>query len=136
MCRRVLEVELANPLNEALHAALLEDAHQGRLESLAGIRGDLGNSRLASRTLLDVAAGDLLELKVSGDVGRDKDVCKLARGHEELGDEVDVPVVQAAVLLPGLGALGVVAILLVELLLSRNMLATSTAYNNSSRRIR
>jgi hypothetical protein len=115
VCRRVLGVERAHPLDEALHAALLKEAHQGRLEGLAGVRGHLGDGGFGGAALLDVAAGDLLELEVAGDVGRDEDVGQLARRHEELGHQVDVPVVEAAVLGPGLGALGVVAIALEEL---------------------
>ena len=62
-----------------------------------------------------IAARNLLELEVSGDVGGDEDVGQLARGHEELGDEVDVPVVETAIFLPRLLALVEVAILLEEL---------------------
>jgi hypothetical protein len=54
----------------------------------------------------------LLELEVAGDVSGDEDVGELARRHEELGHQIDVPVIQAAVLFPGLGALGIIAILL------------------------
>jgi hypothetical protein len=50
--------------------------------------------------LLYVASGNLLELEVLCDVGRDEDVGELAVGHEELWYEVDVPVVHASVLLP------------------------------------
>ena len=113
--RGILGVEGSNPLDEGLHPALLEDAHEGRLESLASIRGDLSNGSLGARALLNVAAGDLLELEVTGDIGGDEDIGQLARGHEELGNEVDVPVVDSAVLLPGLLASLVVAILLEEL---------------------
>ena len=62
-----------------------------------------------------IAARNLLELEVSGDVGGDEDVGQLARGHEELGDEVDVPVVETAIFLPRLLALVVVAVFLEEL---------------------
>lgn len=115
VCRSIVNVEGANPLDEALHAALLEDAHQGGLEGLASIRGDLGDSGLGAGTLLHKAPCDLLELEVSGDIGGDEDVGQLAGGHEELGDQVDVPVVRATVFLPWLVALAVVAVLLEEL---------------------
>lgn len=115
MRSRVLQFERANPLNETLHSALLEDAHQGRAQSLSGIRGNLGNGCLGTRTLLDEAAGNLLELEVSGDIGGDEDVGELARGHEKLGYEIDVPVVESAILLPWLLALLVVAVFLEEL---------------------
>jgi hypothetical protein len=111
----VLGVEGANPLDEALHAALLEDAHQGGAESLSGVRGDLGDGGLGALALLDIAASDLLELEVSCDIGGDENVGELARGHEELGDEVDAPVIEAAVFRPWLLALLVVAVLLEQL---------------------
>lgn len=109
----VLGVEGANPLDEGLHATLLKDTHEGRLESLASIRGDLGDGGLGGSALLNVAAGNLLELEVAGDVGGDENVGQLARGHEQLGNKVNVPVVETAILLPGL-ARGV-AVLLEEL---------------------
>ena len=117
--RRVIGLECANPFDERLHAALLENAHERRSESLHGVRRHLGHGGLVAGALLDVASGDLLELEVSGDVGGHEDVGELARGHEELGDEVDVPVVQSAVLLPRLRASCIVAMLLEELLLRR-----------------
>ena len=115
MCRGVLGVESANPLNEGLHASLLEDTHEGRSQSLGGIRGHLGDGSLVGGTLLDVAASDLLELKVSCNIGRDENVGQFAGGHEELGDKVDVPVVEATILLPGLLAFAEVSVLLEEL---------------------
>jgi hypothetical protein len=66
--------------------------------------------------LLHVAAGYLFEFKIPGDIGRYQDVRELARGHEELGDQVDVPVVETTILLPRFRALCVVAILLEKLL--------------------
>lgn len=115
MCRGVLGVESANPLNEGLHASLLEDTHEGRSQSLGGIRGHLGDGCLVGGTLLDVAASDLLELEISCDIGRDENVGQFAGGHEELGDKVDVPVVEATILLPGLLAFAEVSVLLEEL---------------------
>jgi hypothetical protein len=115
VCGGVLGVEAANPLDKGLHASLLEESHKGRSESLSGIGGNLGNSGLVGGTLLDVAASDLLELKVSCNIGRDENVGQLAGGHKELGDEIDVPVVEAAILLPGLLTLTEVSVLLEEL---------------------
>lgn len=115
MCRGVLGVESANPLNEGLHASLLEDTHERRSQSLGGIRGHLGDGSLVGGTLLDVAASDLLELEVPCDIGRNENVGQLAGGHEELGDKVDVPVVEAAILLPGILAFAEVSVLLEEL---------------------
>jgi hypothetical protein len=115
VCRGVLGVESANPLNEGLHASLLEDTHEGRSQSLGGIRGHLGDGSLVGGTLLDVAASDLLELEISCDIGRDENVGQFAGGHEELRDKVDVPVVEATILLPGLLAFAEVSVLLEEL---------------------
>ena len=115
MCGRVLGVELANPLDERLHPSLLKDAHERGLESLSSIRGDLGNGGLGTSTLLDEAARHLLELEIAGHFGGDENVGKLARGHEELGDEINVPVVGTAILFPGLLALAEVSILLEKL---------------------
>ncbi len=115
MCLGVVNIECPNPLDEGLHAALLEDAHEGRAESLGSIRRNLGNGGLVTVALLDEATGDLSEFKVTGDIGGDKDVGQLARGHEELGDQVDVPVVGTAVLLPRLFTVLEVAIFLEEL---------------------
>jgi hypothetical protein len=116
---RVLEIKGANPLDEGLHTSLLEDSHEGGLESLAGIRRHLGNGGLVRGTLLDIAASNLFELEISGNIGGDEDVGQLSRGHEELGNEVDVPVVESAVVLPRLLAGLEVAILFEELNLPR-----------------
>lgn len=117
----ILGIESSNPLNEGLHPALLEDTHQRGLEGFASIGWDLGDGGLGTGTLLDVAASNLLELEVTSDVGRHEDVGQLARGHEELGDQINVPVVHTAVLLPGLLAGLVVAILLEELYVEDNI---------------
>jgi hypothetical protein len=111
----VLLVEFSNPLQEFLSPTLLEQTHQRRTQSLAGIRRHLGNGRLGTLALLHIAARNLLELEISCHIGGDQDVCQLAVGHEELGDQVDVPVVDSSVLLPGFLASGDVAVLLEEL---------------------
>ena len=112
---RVALLERANPLEEAPRPPLLEKTHKRRPQSLAGIRRNPGDSCLGTLALLHETASNLLELEVSGDVGGHEDVGQLAGGHEQLGDQVDVPVVGAAVFLPWLVALAVVAVLLEEL---------------------
>ena len=130
--RRVLDIKCPDPLDETLHAALLKDAHQGRPQGLAGVGRDLGDGGLGARSLLDEATSDLLELEIAGDISRNEDVGKLARRHEELGHQVDVPVVQATVILPWLGVLGIVAILLEELRMRKvGMLATDQGFSGS-----
>ena len=115
MSFRVVYIEGAYPLDEALHASFLEDAHEWGAESLSSIGGNLGNGGLGTLALLDEAAGDLPEFQVAGDVGRDQDVGQLAGRHEELGNQVDVPIVGTTVLLPGLLALLEVSIFLEQL---------------------
>jgi hypothetical protein len=115
VCAGILGVETANPLDERLHASLLKESHKGGSQSLSGIRRNLGDGGLVGGTLLDVAASDLLELEISCDIGRDENVGQFAGGHEELGDKVDVPVVEATILLPGLLAFAEVSVLLEEL---------------------
>jgi hypothetical protein len=104
VCSRVLCLVCANPLEEVAGPALLKETHQRRTQRLASIRGNLGDGGLGSSALLNVAAGDLLELKVLCDVGGNEDVGEFTVGHQKLGDEVDVPVVDATVLLPWLAS--------------------------------
>lgn len=100
MCRWVILLVCAHPLEEVSRPSLLEQTHQGRSQRLAGIRRNLCDGRLGAVALLYVAASNLLELEVFRDVGRDEDVGEFAVGHEKLGNKVNVPVVHAAVLLP------------------------------------
>ena len=102
MSRRIVLVEVAGPLEELLHPPLLEKSHQGRLESLLGVRGHLRHGSLRSATLLHIASCYLLEVEISGDVGGDENVGQFTVGHQELGHEVDVPVVGSSIFLPGL----------------------------------
>lgn len=64
---------------------------------------------------MHIAASHLSELKVSSNIGRDEDIGQLSTGHEKLGDEIDVPVIDAAILLPWLLPLIIVAVFLEEL---------------------
>lgn len=132
MTGRVGNVEGSNPLNEPLHSPLLKQTHQRRSQSLSRIRGNLCNSRPRPGALLDVAARHLSKLQVSCDIGRDENVGQLAAGHEEFGNEINVPVVDSAVLLPWLLALVVVSVLLEELDYVRGLLADSTLYDTYS----
>lgn len=58
----------------------------------------------------------MLELEISRDVGGDENVGEFAVCHQQLGHQVDVPIVDTAVLLPWFCACGEVAILLEEVL--------------------
>lgn len=115
MGSRVLLLELSNPLEELLGSSLLEQTHQRGPQSLTGVRGHLGHGRLGSLALLDIAAGDLLELQVSRNISGDQDVGQLSVCHQQLGDQVDVPVVDPPILLPRLLAGAEVAVLLEQL---------------------
>ncbi len=108
-------VEGSDPLNEGLHSPLLEYAHKGRCESLSGIRWHLCNGSLAASSLLHEGSSNLLELAGCGNVGGEENVAQLSAGHEELGDQVNVPVVGATVLLPRLLSFWIVSELLEEL---------------------
>jgi hypothetical protein len=72
-------------LEEVTSASLLEETHERARDGLHLGRRDLGDAAVA----VDVRGGDLLKLEVSGDVGVNEDTSELARGHHELGDEVD-----------------------------------------------
>lgn len=119
-------VEFAHPLQELLGSPLLKHAHEGRTQSFTGIRGHLGDGGLGTLSLLDVAARNLLELEVSRDIGGNQNVGQVAIGHQQLGNQVDVPVVDTAILLPGLLAGANVAVLLKELQGVNQLLATLT----------
>lgn len=112
---RVILFEFTNPFQELLRSPLLKHSHQRRAQGLVGIRGDLGHVGLAAVALLDVAASNLLELKVSRNIGGNQDIRQLAVGHQQLGDQVDVPVVDPSILLPGFLAGANVAVLLEQL---------------------
>lgn len=62
-----------------------------------------------------IASCHLSEFKVSGNVGRDEDIGQLSTGHKELGYEVDVPVVDTAILLPWFLPFVIVSVFLEEL---------------------
>lgn len=112
VCGGILGVKAADPFYKGLHPSLLKETHQGRFQGFAGVGGDFGYGSLGTEALLDVAAGNLFELEIARDVGGDEDVGQFARRHEELGDEIDVPVVGPTVLFPWLVTFFEVAILL------------------------
>ena len=72
-------------LEEFLRPALFEQAHQRALDGFHLRTRDLGDLALA----VHVAARDLLELEVAGDIGVDEDLGELARGDDELGNEIN-----------------------------------------------
>ena len=112
---RIALIIFTNPLKELLRPSLLEQTHQGRPESFTSIRRDLGHGSFGAATLLNIAPRNLSELEVSGDVGGNEDIGQVAVRHKQLGNEIDVPAVGAAVFLPWLLALFYVSIHLEEL---------------------
>lgn len=98
----VILLVCANPFQEVPRPTFLKETHEWRSERLAGVRRYFGNGCLGTLALLDIAACNLLELEILCHVGGDEDIGELAVGHEKLGNEVDVPVVDAPVLLPWL----------------------------------
>lgn len=98
-----VEVEVPAPL-------LLEEPHEGTLEGLGVVGGDLvddglgGGEEAALLLLVDVGAVDALPLEVARDLGVEEHLDQVAVGHDELGDQVHVPVPVVPVLLGGLGA--------------------------------
>lgn len=112
---RILILEAADKLEELLRPALLEYTHERASQCLSRSIRYFRHCSPRSAALLNVAACNLLELQVSCHIGRDEDVCEFAVRHEELRDEIDVPVVGAAILLPWLLAFCVVAIFLEKL---------------------
>lgn len=130
MSSRVILLEFTNPFQELLRSPLLKHSHQRRAQGLVCIRGDLGHVSLAALALLDVAASNLLELKISCNIGGNQDIRQLAVGHQQLGDQVDVPVVDPAILLPGLLAGVDVAVLLEQLETNTDPLAMQNNMTN------
>ena len=112
---RVFRLEFANPFQELLSPALLEHAHGRRAQSFTCVGRHLGHSGLGTLSLLDVATGNLLELEVSRNIGRNQNVRQLAICHQQLRHQIHVPVVDAAILLPGLLAGGDGAVFLEKL---------------------
>lgn len=108
--RGLVVLVLADVLEELGAAALLEEGHQGRLESVRVRHGDLVDLPPAE----DVAASDGAELEVALHVGVDEHGHKTARGHDELGDNVHVVVAGLAEAFGGLGAALVLLEQLVE----------------------
>lgn len=116
VCGWVILVECSDKLQEVPGTSLLKQPHQRTAESLTSIGWNLCDGSFGTTALLHITACNLLELEVSGNIGGDEDVGEFSIGHEKFGDKIDVPVIDTSVLLPWLGAFGVVAVLLEELL--------------------
>lgn len=127
MSRGVFLLEFAHPLQELLSPSLLEHAHQGGAQSFTRVGGHLRHRSLGSLALLDIAAGNLLKFQVSCDIGGDQDIRQLAVGHQELRDQIDVPVVDTTIFLPRFLAGGNVAVFLEQLQRSSLLVTSNNA---------
>ena len=85
MGRRVLVLPVLQELKELLCAALFKDPHKRTPDGLHLSAGNLRDPAVA----VDEAAGDLLELEITSDIGVDEDLGQFSRGDDELGHEVD-----------------------------------------------
>lgn len=80
----VIILPVLQELEKLLRPPLLKEAHERAPDSLHLVTRDLRDLPVA----VHEAARDLLELEVPGDVGVHEDLGELARGDDELGDQV------------------------------------------------
>lgn len=88
MCGRIFILPSLQELKELLSSALFEDTHEGTLHSLHLGAGDLRNLPIP----VDVAARDLLEFEVPGDLSVNQDLGHFTGSKDELGYQIDVVV--------------------------------------------
>lgn len=119
MCSGVVLFKSSNPLQELFRPSLFKQSHQRRAQCFGSGGRNFSHSRPGPCSLLHKAACDLLEFKVSSDIGGNEDVREFAIGHEQFGYEVDVPVVDSAVFLPRFLTVLEVAIFLEQLFQQR-----------------
>ena len=106
----VTKIDLLHRLVEVGKSLLLEEAHEWGLESLHLIGWHLVDDvlgRAEQTTLLclhHVGGINTLPLEVAGDLGVEEHLDELTVGHNELGDQVHIPVSVVAVLLGWLSA--------------------------------
>ena len=81
MCGWIIFFEMTDKLQKVSCSPLFEKTHQGTPKCLTGVRRDFCNSGFWAITLLNIAASNLFEFEVSGDVGRDENVCEFTVGH-------------------------------------------------------
>lgn len=83
----VVLLQILNVEEEVAETTLLEDPHEVGVESLLVVSGHFGDFP----GLVHVAAFDRLELEVASDARVDEQLDELPVGHQELRDQVDVP---------------------------------------------
>ena len=111
---RIILIERPHPVQKVARPPLLKQSHQRTPQRLARITRHLGHRRVPPTALLDIAARNLFELDIPRHIRTHQDVRELAIRHQQLGHEVDVPVIGSSVLLPGFRAGLVVAVLFEE----------------------
>lgn len=100
----VVHVDTGNKFVELSDTALFEQAHQAGTNGLLLVGRDLDDGHLlraeeATLSMLhDVGSVDAFPFEVLGDLGVQKHLNELAVSHDELGDEIDIPVSVVAVL--------------------------------------
>lgn len=104
----VILVVSLNKLEEDPGPVLLKESHEGGGNGLTLGGGELGDLLVT----VDIAATDLLELEVAGDIGVDQDVDQILAGHHELGNHIHIVVTISS---EALGRGGTVLELLEEL---------------------
>lgn len=82
---RIIILPILEELKEFLGPSFLEQTHQRTLDRFHFGTGDLGDSPIA----VDKASGDLLELKITSNIGVNKDLRKLSRCDDEFRDKVN-----------------------------------------------
>lgn len=100
-------IVLLNIGKEVFASVLLEETHQVGLESFFGSSGDFFNSnttlaeKAAFLVLVDESTVNRLPFEVSGDSGLQKELDEVTISHDELGDEINIPVSVGSQLLRG-----------------------------------
>ena len=82
---RVFVLPSLQELEELLRASLLKETHQGAPHSLHFCAGDFGNPAIS----INETPSDLLEFKITGDVGVHKDFSEFPGRNDKLGNKID-----------------------------------------------
>ena len=85
MGSRVIVLPVLEELEELLCATFLKETHEWATDSLHLCAGNLRDLAVT----VHKATRDLLELKVTSDIGVYKDPSELSRSNDKLGNEVD-----------------------------------------------
>ena len=92
MCNRIIISPSLKEFKEFLRSSFLKKAHQGTFYSLHLSARNFGDLAFA----INKTTCNLLKFEIAGDFGVHENLCELARGNDELGNEVDVVVTVAS----------------------------------------